>query len=53
MAWVKKMSLEVYKEFLTTLFSVGLGKAELLFNCKKLSELKLRKDYDAFPCFIF
>ena len=51
--WAKKMSLKVCEESLTTLSSVGLRRAELLSNCGRLSELELRKNCDAFPCFIF
>ena len=52
-AWAEKISFEVYKEFLTTLFSMGLGKAELLSNYGRLSELELRKNSDTFLHFVF
>ncbi len=52
-AWAEEISPEVYEESLTTLSSVDSGTAELLSNCKRLSELELREDYGAFPCFVF
>lgn len=51
-AWAKKMSSEVCEEFSIILSSVGLKRAKLLSNCGRLSELELRKYYNAFLCFI-
>ena len=47
------MSPEVYEESLTTLFSVGSKRAELLSNYERLSKLKLREDCRTFSYFVF
>lgn len=52
-AWAKKINSKVYKKSLIILSSVNLGKAKLLFNCKNLSKLKPREDYNVFSCFVF
>ncbi len=52
-AWAEEMSPEVCEESLTISSSIGSGRAELLSNCGRLSELELREDYGAFPRFVF
>ena len=52
-AWAEKISPKVYEKSSIILFSVSSGKAELLSNCKRLSELELRKDCNAFLYFVF
>ncbi len=51
--WAEEMSSEVYEESSTTSSSIGSGRAELLSNCGRLSELELREDCGAFPYFVF
>ncbi len=52
-AWAEEISPEVCEESSTTSSSMGLGRAELLSNCRRLSELELREDCGAFPRFVF
>ncbi len=52
-AWVKEMNPEVYKESSITSSSMSSGRTELLSNCRRLSELEIREDCDAFLRFVF
>lgn len=53
MAWAKKISFKVYKKSLIILSNIGLEKAELLPNSRRLFELELRKNCGTFLYFIF